>query len=283
MSKEKQNIPFLKRAGGKRELTNTLISFMPKNFNNYFEPFIGGGALFFALKNRNILENKNIFLSDKNTELINTYNAIKHSHKSLLETLYKMQLNHNKESYYKIRNLDRDDDFCALDSTFRAARFIYLNKTCFNGLCRHNSKGHFNTPMGSYKNPKIYDENLIVNANIALCNTKIQCCDFENIEPIAKSGDFVYFDPPYYPLNSTSSFVSYTDNFLQESQERLFRLFKKLDNKGVKMLLSNSNTEFIRELYKDFTIIEIQAKRAINCKGDKRGKITELLIKGNYE
>lgn len=275
--------PFVKWAGGKNGLINSLISFIPKNFNSYFETFVGGGALFFYLKNLNILNSKKIYLNDKNTELINAYKQIKINPNKLLEELEILKNNHSKEYFYKIRNLDRDFDFYSLSEVFRAARFIYLNKTCFNGLCRYNAKGNFNTPIGSYKNPKIYDKDLIFSVYDVLKNVSITNKDFEVVSLKAKKGDFVYFDPPYYPLNKTSSFVSYTDNFSANEQIRLYKLFKMLDCEGIKVLQSNSNTDFIKELYKDFEIIEVISKRAINCKGDKRGKITELIIRGNYE
>ncbi|CCY74875.1 dNA adenine methylase Dam [Brachyspira sp. CAG:700] len=275
--------PFVKWAGGKNGLINSLISFIPKNFNSYFETFVGGGALFFYLKNLNILNSKKIYLNDKNTELINAYKQIKINPNKLLEELEILKNNHSKEYFYKIRNLDRDFDFYSLSEVFRAARFIYLNKTCFNGLCRYNAKGNFNTPMGSYKNPKIYDKDLIFSVHEVLKNVSITNKDFEVVSLKAKKGDFIYFDPPYYPLNKTSSFVSYTDNFSANEQIRLYKLFKMLDCEGIKVLQSNSNTDFIKELYKDFEIIEVISKRAINCKGDKRGKITELIIRGNYE
>ena len=275
--------PFVKWAGGKNGLINSLVSFIPKNFNSYFEPFVGGGALFFYLKNRKILNSKKIYLNDKNVELINAYKQIKINPNKLLEELEILKNNHSKEYFYKIRNLDRDFDFYSLSEFFRAARFIYLNKTCFNGLCRYNAKGNFNTPIGSYKNPKIYDKDLIFSVHEVLKNVSITNKDFEVVSLKAKRGDFVYFDPPYYPLNKTSSFVSYTDNFSANEQIRLYKLFKMLDCEGIKVLQSNSNTDFIKELYKDFEIIEVISKRAINCKGDKRGKITELIIRGNYE
>lgn len=275
--------PFVKWAGGKNGLINSLISFIPKNFNSYFEPFVGGGALFFYLKNLNILNSKKIYLNDKNAELINAYKQIKINPNKLLEELEILKNNHSKEYFYKIRNLDRDFDFYSLSEVFRAARFIYLNKTCFNGLCRYNAKGNFNTPIGSYKNPKIYDKDLIFSVHEVLKNVSITNKDFEVVSLKAKKGDFVYFDPPYYPINKTSSFVSYTDNFSANEQIRLYKLFKMLDCEGIKVLQSNSNTDFIKELYKDFEIIEVISKRAINCKGDKRGKITELIIRGNYE
>lgn len=275
--------PFVKWAGGKNGLINSLVSFIPKNFNSYFEPFVGGGALFFYLKNLNILNSKKIYLNDKNVELINAYKQIKINPNKLLEELEILKNNHSKEYFYKIRNLDRDFDFYSLSEFFRAARFIYLNKTCFNGLCRYNAKGNFNTPMGSYKNPKIYDKDLIFSVHEVLKNVSITNKDFEVVSLKAKKGDFIYFDPPYYPINKTSSFVSYTDNFSANEQIRLYKLFKMLDCEGIKVLQSNSNTDFIKELYKDFGIIEVISKRAINCKGDKRGKITELIIRGNYE
>ena len=275
--------PFVKWAGGKNGLINSLISFIPKKFNSYFESFVGGGALFFYLKNLNILNSKKIYLNDKNTELINAYKQIKINPNKLLEELEILKNNHSKEYFYKIRNLDRDFDFYSLSEVFRAARFIYLNKTCFNGLCRYNAKGNFNTPIGSYKNPKIYDKDLIFSVHEVLKNVSITNKDFEVVSLKAKKGDFIYFDPPYYPLNKTSSFVSYTDNFSANEQIRLYKLFKMLDCEGIKVLQSNSNTDFIKELYKDFEIIEVISKRAINCKGDKRGKITELIIRGNYE
>lgn len=274
--------PFVKWAGGKNGLINSLISFIPKNFNSYFEPFVGGGALFFYLKNLNILNSKKIYLNDKNTELINAYKQIKINPNKLLEELEILKNNHSKEYFYKIRNLDRDFDFYSLSEVFRAARFIYLNKTCFNGLCRYNAKGNFNTPIGSYKNPKIYDKDLIFSVHKVLKNVSITNKDFEVVSLKAKKGDFIYFDPPYYPINKTSSFVSYTDNFSANEQIRLYKLFKMLDCEGIKVLQSNSNTDFIKELYKDFEIIEVISKRAINCKGDKRGCITSLIIKGNY-
>ena len=275
--------PFVKWAGGKNGLINSLTPFIPKNFNSYFEPFVGGGALFFYLKNHKILNSKKIYLNDKNLELINAYRQIKINPIEILKKLEILKKNHNKEYFYKIRNLDRNLDFYSLSEVFRAARFIYLNKTCFNGLCRYNAKGNFNTPMGSYKNPKIYDRELIFSVNKALKNVAITNKDFEIVSLKARKDDFIYFDPPYFPLNKTSSFVGYTDNFLANEQIRLYELFKTLDFEGVKVLQSNSNTDFIKELYKDFEIIEVRSKRAINCKGDKRGKMTELIIKGNYE
>lgn len=274
--------PFLKWAGGKGGLLDYILPLVPRDFNAYFEPFLGGGALFFALKNMGKLANKSVTLSDKNAELINAYKQIEAYPNALIHKLESLKQNHSKEQYYAIRNLDRSADFRLLDSATRAARFIYLNKTCFNGLCRYNAKGQFNTPMGSYANPSIFETSIIESVHNALQGVEIICDDFEAVANRAKSGDFIYFDPPYFPLSRTSSFTSYIDNFSMSCQERLANVFRKLDSMGVKVLQSNSNTPFVRELYKDFELIEVSAKRAINCKGDKRGEVSELIIRGRY-
>lgn len=270
--------PFVKWAGGKRALLEILCASLPQNFNAYFEPFLGGGALFFELANKGLLQGKKVYLNNKNAELINAYLAIQKEPQKLLNELNLMQKAHSKEHFYSIRALDREVNFSALNPIFRAARFIYLNKTCFNGLCRYNAKGQFNTPFGAYKNPKIYDEALILNAHYALQDVVILNEDFEFVRDLAKKGDFVYFDPPYFPLNSTSNFTSYTQNFLENEQIRLYALFCDLNSRGVKLLQSNSSTDFIKNLYKNFQIQAIQAKRAINCKGDKRGSVSELIL-----
>lgn len=274
--------PFVKWAGGKRNLIPSLMPCLPRTFNDYFEPFVGGGALFFHLYNQNMLDSKKIFLNDKNSELINAYKQIQLNPQKLLNQLEILQNSHSKQTFYSIRDADRSPDFQSLDKVLRAARFIYLNKSCFNGLCRYNSKGFFNTPIGSYENPKIYDNETILNDHVALNNTNITNKDFSDVLSKAKKDDFVYFDPPYFPLNKTSSFVTYSDVFLENEQIRLFEVFEKLNSIGVKVLQSNSNTDFIKELYKNYEIIEINANRSINCKGDKRGKISELVIKGDY-
>ena len=270
--------PFVKWAGGKRALLEILCASLPQNFNAYFEPFLGGGALFFELANKGLLQGKKVYLNDKNAELINAYLAIQKEPQKLLNELNLMQKAHSKEHFYSIRALDREVKFSTLSPIFRAARFIYLNKTCFNGLCRYNAKGQFNTPFGAYKNPKIYDEMLILNAHYALQDAVILNEDFEFVRDLTKKGDFVYFDPPYFPLNLTSSFTSYTQNFLENEQIRLYALFCDLNSRGVKLLQSNSSTDFIKNLYKNFQIQAIQAKRAINCKGDKRGTVSELIL-----
>lgn len=272
--------PFVKWAGGKRQLIPELLKHIPKNFNNYFEPFIGGGALFFELYNLGILKDKKVYLFDINEELINAYKIIKDYPNELIEKLKDFKAKHNKEFYYKIRELDRNEDYTNLDNIIKAARFIYLNRTCFNGLYRVNKKGYFNVPMGKYKDPKIIDEENILAVSKALQNTIIKHCDYKEVLNYANSNDFIYFDPPYYPLNETANFTSYTQyNFLEKEQIELFETFKTLIKKDCVVLESNSDSDFIKNLYKEFRIEKVLANRAINSKGNKRGKITEVLIR----
>ena len=275
--------PFVKWVGGKRQLIPELLKYIPKNFNNYFEPFVGGGALFFELYNLGILKNKKVFLFDINEELINAYKIIRDYPNELIEKLKEFKSKHNKEFYYQIRELDRTNNYKKLNNIIKAARFIYLNKTCFNGLYRVNKKGYFNVPMGEYKNPKILDENNILLVSEALQNTIIKHCDYKKVLEYAQKEDFIYFDPPYYPLNETSNFTSYTqEKFLEKEQIELFETFNILSQKGCFVLESNSDTKFIKNLYNKFRIEKVFANRSINSKANNRGKITEVLIR-NYE
>lgn len=272
--------PFLKWVGGKRALLPELLKHIPVNFGNYFEPFVGGGALFFELKKLGRLEGKKAYLFDKNSELINTYIAVRDKPMELLEKLEHHQESHSKEYYYEVRAHDREPNFAQSDTIERAARFIYLNKTCFNGLYRVNSKGFHNVPMGSYKKPNIHDEALIYGASEALQGAIIEVADFAKTTQLAQSGDFVYFDPPYYPLSPTSSFTSYhTDLFLDEEQKRLYEVFDTLVHKKVSVLHSNSDTDFIKNLYREYVIEHVEMARFINSKSNGRGKIKEVLIK----
>lgn len=273
--------PFVKWVGGKRGLLSQIIPLIPKEFNNYFEPFVGGGALFFELYSLGLLRDKKIYLFDINSELINTYNIVKTAPLELIKNLKQFEQKHFKEFYYEIRAWDRDDRFSQRSEIERAARFIYLNKTCFNGLYRVNSKGYHNVPIGHYKNPNICDEIVIYNASEALQNTIILNTSYKNVLEYASKDDFVYFDPPYYPLTPTSSFTSYSEfNFLDKEQIELFEVFKELHEKDVFVMHSNSDTDFIKNLYGEFHIEEIQANRFINSKSSGRGKISEVLIKG---
>lgn len=277
---EKTFQPFVKWVGGKRGLLSQIIPLLPKKFNNYFEPFVGGGALFFELKNLGLLENKEVFLFDINRELINAYNVVKNYPKELLNELQAFKQNHSKEFYYEVRVWDREDNFLQRSDIQRASRFIYLNKTCFNGLYRVNSMGQNNVPIGSYKNPNICDYSVILSASAALQSVNILNVSYKEVLKYASKDDLVYFDPPYYPLTQTASFTSYSEfEFLEKEQIELFEIFKNLSEKKCNVLHSNSDTEFIKDLYKDFDIKEIFANRFINSKSDSRGKISEVILR----
>jgi DNA adenine methylase len=273
--------PFLKWAGGKTQLLQQYQDLLPKRFQNYYEPFLGGAAVFFRL-----FETTNppvrSFLMDINLELINVYRCVKDDVQDLIDHLKIHQSDHEKDYYYKIRAQQVAPEvwFDHGNNVERAARFIYLNKTCFNGLYRENSKGHFNVPMGSYKKPPILDIELLHAASYALQNAQIEAQSFEVIaEHATTAKDFVYFDPPYFPISDTSKFTSYSrGSFNAEDQIRLRNTFAALAKRRVKVMLSNSDCPFIRDLYQDFNIHTIQASRHINSKGSKRGKITEVLV-----
>jgi len=272
--------PFIKWVGGKRGLLSQIIPLLPKTFNNYFEPFVGGGALFFELYAQGKLDGKNVYLFDINAELINTYNVVKENPSELIETLYDFKEKHSKEYYYEVRAWDREENFLETDNLMRAARFIYLNKTCFNGLYRVNKSNQNNVPMGSYKNPNIVDESAIYSASEALQNSIILNTSYKDVLEYASKGDLVYFDPPYYPLTPTASFTSYSEfEFLDREQEELFETFYVLNKKGCNVVHSNSDTDFIKKLYKNFDIQNIQANRFINSKSSGRGKISEVLVR----
>jgi len=274
--------PFVKWVGGKRGLLSQILPLLPNKFNNYFEPFIGGGALFFELQKEGKLDGKKVYLFDINSELINAYRVVKESPCELIKKLSEFKYNHSKEFYYDIRAWDREENFLKRDRIERASRFIYLNKTCFNGLYRVNKKNQNNVPIGSYKNPNICDIDVIYSASYALQNATILNVSYKEVLKYASKYDLIYLDPPYYPLNPTSSFTSYSEfEFLDREQEELFEVFCELDKKGAFVVHSNSDTEFINELYKEFTIEKIQANRFINSKGSGRGKISEVLVRSN--
>lgn len=270
--------PFLKWAGGKGQLLKQFEKFFPEKFNNYCEPFIGGGAVFFHLYNTGrITRNKKATLIDSNEELINCYLVIKKDVNKLIRVLKNKKYVNEHDTFYRIRAEEPKDKIR------RAARTIYLNKTCYNGLYRVNSKGKFNAPFGRYKNPQILNEKNLRAVSKALKNVSIKQGSFEKCLNDAKKGDFVYFDPPYHPLSQTSNFTSYTkESFGKEKQTHLSEVFKKLDKKGCKVMLSNSNTKFIKDLYRGVDIETVKAKRAINCRATGRGIIYELLIKNKY-
>ena len=267
--------PIVKWVGGKRQLMFELIKNMPKSYNRYFEPFIGGGALFFEL------QPEQAYISDMNEELINLYSVVRDNVYELIDDLSKHEV--SKEYFLEIRNIDRTEKYAELSDVERASRFIYLNRTCFNGMYRVNSQGQFNVPFGHYKNPRIIDENNLLNCSELLKKTEIKYADFSEILTKVKKDDFVYFDPPYVPLNETSSFTSYTkDGFDIDMQFKLRDVCDELDNKGVKFMLSNSDTKLVNELYANYEIKKVFASRQINANADGRGKITEVLVR-NYD
>lgn len=273
MIKNKDIPCFVKWAGGKGQLLEQFEKFYPKNFDGYLEPFLGSGAVFFSIR-KNYKPDK-IVLSDNNYELINCYLVVRDNLDELIDLLKVHKRNHNKRYYYKIRDLNAGE----LSKVEKAARLLYLNKTCFNGLYRVNSKGKFNVPIGSYKNPNIVNDSNLRAANLLLQNVIIKVQSFEKILDDAEKGDFIYLDPPYHPLSKTASFTGYTsDAFSEKNQEALAKVYKKLDKKGCLLMLSNSDTEFIRAMYSDFNIYEVKARRAINCDGKKRGLINEIVV-----
>ena len=272
--------PFVKWAGGKRQVINELLKYVPDEFDTYYEPFVGGGALLFELSP------KKAVINDSNEELMNVYNVLcnEEKFKKMCNLLNSYETKHSEEFYYNIRNKDRSKTaFNRLSDYTRAARTIYLNKACFNGLYRVNSKNEFNVPFGKKTHVNTYEgSNLITVSNYLTMNdVKILSVDFEEAVKDAKKGDFVYFDPPYD--SDTKSFTSYTETgFDKSEQTRLARVFKELDKKGVYVILSNHSTVLVNELYKGYHIYTIEAKRNINANGKKRGKVEELIIT-NYE
>ena len=284
MAKNKAIAPFLKWVGGKRQLMSAITPLLPDDFDQlkYYEPFVGAGAVLLAI------QPKKAVINDTNSELINCYKMIKEYPEELLVLCQKHKESNSKEHFYKLRALDRSDDFKTLSSQERAARIIYLNKTCFNGLFRVNSRGQFNVPYGNYSNPSIADPAVIKAISTYLNQDKIRILegDFEQAVKTAKKGAFIYFDPPYHPISDTSSFTGYSVNgFGEEEQIRLRDTCNKLSDQGCQVLLSNSSADLIKSLYNDsrYKIVEVKANRAINAVGSKRGQISELLIHNQYE
>lgn len=264
--------PFIKWVGGKSQIIKHLVHRLPKNFNRYFEPFIGGGALFFHLQPRNAV------LSDINSELIDTYLAIRDDVEGVIEELQMHR--YEKDYFYQVRAWDRSESFSKMSRNKRAARLIYLNKCCFNGLHRVNSEGHFNVPFGKYTNPTIVDAHNLRNCCSALKNVELKSSNYQSISETIGKEDFVYFDPPYMPISATSSFTSYSkDGFNQDSQVKLMETCTMLDQKGAFFMLSNSSAQCILDLYKNFEIELVPAKRAINSVGSSRGCINEILVR----
>lgn len=287
--------PFVKWVGGKSQLVDKIEEFIPdrdeKVLSKYAEPMVGGGALFFDVLSKYDFDE--IYISDINAELINAYQTIKSDVENLIDRLNEMQMvfltmddDGRKYFYYTVRDKFNSTELLVNTTTEKAAQFIFLNKTCFNGLYRVNKNGQFNVPMGAYKKPTICDEHNLRNIHKALQNVTIVCGDYTLSESFIDDSTFVYIDPPYRPISETSGFTAYnTDLFNDEEQKRLASFIDKINLTGAKIVLSNSDPKnvneednFFDELYKNYKINRVEANRAINSKGDKRGKINELLI-----
>jgi DNA adenine methylase len=267
--------PFLKWAGGKTRLLKQYAPYFPPRdeIRHYYEPFIGGAAVFFYL------QPEFSALSDINKKLVDVYRIVQQDVEGLIHLLKKHK--NEKEYFYQIRALNPAD----LSPQEQAARLIFLNKTCYNGLYRENRGGRFNVPFGCYKNPKICDEQRLRTASTVLQSVSLQEIEFSQALAMAVPGDFIYLDPPYAPVSATSNFTSYSRyNFLAADQRRLAGTVHELTARGCNVMLSNSSTPLVYELYGDrgYHLIEVKSRRNINSKADRRGPITELLIL-NYD
>lgn len=275
--KNKLVAPVVKWVGGKRQLLSEIEPLFPKRYTTYCEPFVGGGAVLFSKQPRHAVVN------DLNKDLITTYLVIRDDVRTLIELL--KQYENTADYFYKVMDLDRDkEQYSQLSSVEKAARLLYLNKTCYNGLFRVNSSGEFNSPFGNYKNPNIVNEPVLLAVNKYFCNNDIAFYseDFASTLKRIKRGAFVYLDPPYDPVSDTSSFTGYNKGgFDRKEQIRLKNCCDELSANGIKFMLSNSSTDFIKELYNNYNITTVNANRAINSNGQKRGKVEEVIIR-NY-
>ncbi|MFI5307420.1 MAG: DNA adenine methylase [Polyangiales bacterium] len=268
--------PFLKWAGGKARLLAQLRPLLPPGVElmRHVEPFVGGGAMFFALRPERAL------LCDVNPRLLATYEAVRDQPQPVIERLEALAAEHDERAYYRVR--ERYNRARKLSAPERAAMFIYLNKTCFNGLHRVNRRGEFNVPAGRYARPSIFNRETVFSASAQLRLAELRCASFEHLLSSARPGDFIYFDPPYEPLSSSSSFTAYAQNgFDRTDQLKLRDVFAALDRRGCKLMLSNSNAPFIADLYRDFRLDHVSAARAINSNAERRGAVAELVVR-NY-
>jgi DNA adenine methylase len=267
--------PILKWAGGKSRLVSHITARLPKSIETYYEPFVGGAAVFFSLAASGRF--RQAILSDRNRDLVEVYRVIQENVESVITLLDEHRSRHSEEEYYRVRELDPGD----LGPAGRAARLIYLNKTGYNGLFRVNRSGKFNVPYGRYKNPNICDAENLRAASTALSGVKLRELDFADACVKAKPGDAVYFDPPYDPVSKTASFTSYhSEPFGKEEQERLAELFSDLADRGVVTVLSNSDTRLTRKLYRSWSPKKIAVTRPINSNAAARGEVVELLVTG---
>lgn len=278
MKKNKLVAPVLKWVGGKRQLLDTLTPLLPKRITTYCEPFVGGGAMLFHL------QPNTAYVNDVNNDLILVYNVIKNDVESLISALGEYK--NDADFFYSVRDWDRDKKkYNSLTDVERAARFIYLNKTCYNGLYRVNNAGEFNSPFGSYKNPNIVNAPVLraVNSYFNTANVHFTSTDYADVLKSIPKGTFVYLDPPYDPVSITSNFTGYSKGgFSQADQIRLRECCDELTRIGIKFMLSNSSTDFIRDQYANYNITVVHAKRAINSVASKRGDIDEVVVR-NYE
>jgi DNA adenine methylase len=269
--------PFLKWVGGKTQLLGQFDQFFPGQISRYIEPFAGGGAVFFHLKHR--FPQMRAFLRDNNDELINAYLAVRDYPRELMRRLDRHLADFKADGekyYYLIRSRHHLPKHEVVE---RAARMIFLNKTCFNGLWRVNSRGEFNVPIGSNPKATLYDERNIYAASRALEHAHLATQDFRDTLEATRCGDFAYIDPPYFPVSPTANFTSYTkDDFGAEQQKELAALFSDAARRGVHLVLSNSDTDFIRQLYREFRIHTVRARRMVNCDGTKRGEVNEVIV-----
>jgi DNA adenine methylase len=269
--------PIVKWVGGKTRLLPEIAARLPRSYNRYFEPFAGGAAVFFSVAPRTAV------LADSNPDLIGTYRAVAQDVEGVIRRLAIHREAHAEKHYYATRARWNDATvaWTALD---RAAAFIYLNRTCYNGLWRVNRAGGFNVPMGRYKNPPICDADGLRAASRALARTTLLCADYKAAVATARAGDLVYFDPPYDPVTTTSNFVSYTAGaFGPDDQRALAQLAHRLAARGVGVVLSNSDTPFVRSLYKGLRVDRVRCARAINCNAERRGDVDEVLVMGGFE
>jgi DNA adenine methylase len=267
--------PVVKWVGGKSKLLHELVARAPRTYKRYFEPFVGGGALFFRLSPSSAV------LSDSNGELITFYKAVRDEVDAVIRCLGRHRTLHSEAYYYTMRerwNAKGQDE-----PAQRAAAFLYLNKTCYNGLWRVNSKGAFNVPAGRYEHPSILDPEALRAASRTLSRAVLLHRPFERAVKDAEQGDFVYLDPPYHPISETAYFTSYTaGGFDQSDQERLADTFRELDERGCAVMLSNSDTPFIRKLYARYQIDRVYCARAINSDGASRGAVAEVIVTNRY-
>jgi DNA adenine methylase len=268
--------PIVKWVGGKSKLLDELCARAPGTFERYFEPFLGGGALFFRLRPARAS------LSDRNEALIECYRAVRDEVDDVIDALVGHRVRHGREYYYETRDA-WNAGMREATSAERAATFVYLNKTCYNGLWRVNSHGAFNVPMGRYERPAILDAAALRMAATALRGRDLHARAFDEVLDEAKAGDFVYFDPPYVPVGATADFTSYTaGRFGLADQERLAGVFRALAHRGCAVMLSNSDTPVVRQLYAGFRIDRVWCSRAVNSRADRRGEVAEVIVTSRY-